>query len=166
MAEGEWDYRVGWGEDVHALVPGRALRLGGIEIPHACGLLGHSDADALLHALTDALLGAAALGDIGELFPDTDARWAGADSRALLAGALERVHALGWQVVNVDCTVHAQAPRLAPHREAMRRGIAEVLGLSVDRVNVKAKTAERLGFVGRQEGIACSAACLLRRALR
>ena len=163
MNDGDWEYRVGLGEDIHALVPGRRLVLGGVPIAHASGLLGHSDADALLHAVTDALLGAAAMGDIGELFPDDDPRWAGADSRALLEQAMQRLRERGWQVVNVDCTVRAQAPRLAPYREAMRQAIAGALGIGVERVNVKAKTAERLGAVGRQEAIAGSATCLLRR---
>lgn len=156
--------RVGLGEDIHALVPGRRLVLGGVDIPHHAGLLGHSDADALLHAVTDALLGAAGLGDIGEHFPDHDPRWRGADSRQLLAAACAEVRAAGWEPVNVDCTVRAQAPRLAPYREAMRAGIAQALGIDAGRVNVKAKTAERLGFVGREEGIATSAVCLLARA--
>ena len=155
--------RIGHGDDVHALVPGRSLRLGGIDIAHSAGLLGHSDADALLHAITDALLGAAGLGDIGQHFPDTDARWRGADSRTLLAEALRAVQAAGWTPVNVDCTVHAQAPRLSPYRDAMRASIAALLRLPPDAVNVKAKTAERLGFVGRGEGISAAAVCLLRR---
>lgn len=163
MSEVDWEYRIGLGEDVHALVPGRGLVLGGVAIAHHSGLLGHSDADALLHAITDAVLGAAGLGDIGGLFPDGDARFKGADSRELLAQAMQRVRALGWEPVNVDCTVRAQAPRLAGHREAMRASVAAALGIEVERVNVKAKTSERLGFVGREEGIATNAACLLRR---
>jgi len=126
-------------------------------------LLGHSDADALLHAITDALLGAAGLGDIGRIFPDTDARWNGADSRVLLRGAAEAVRAAGWRVGNVDCTVIAQAPRIAPHVAAMQENIAAALGIGVERVNVKGKTSERLGFVGRQEGIATEAVVLLLR---
>jgi 2-C-methyl-D-erythritol 4-phosphate cytidylyltransferase/2-C-methyl-D-erythritol 2,4-cyclodiphosphate synthase len=157
------DIRVGYGDDIHALVPGRRLRLGGVEIAHHAGLLGHSDADALLHAITDALLGGAALGDIGSHFPDTDARWKGADSGALLAAALAAVHAAGWTPVNVDCTVHAQAPRLGGHRDAMRASIAALLQLPPESVNVKAKTAERLGPVGRHEAISASAVCLLAR---
>ncbi len=157
------DIRVGQGCDIHALVPGRKLILGGVTIPHHAGLLGHSDADALLHAITDALLGAAGLGDIGRLFPDTDARWRGADSRVLLRGALEAVRAAGWRVGNVDCTVIAQAPRIAPHVAAMREHIAADLGIAPERVNVKGKTAERLGFVGRGEGIATEAVALLLR---
>ena len=163
MHDQAWEYRVGLGEDVHALVPGRRLVLGGVHIPHRAGLLGHSDADALLHAITDALLGAAGLGDIGTLFPDDDPRFAGADSRELLREAVRRVREAGWQPVNVDATVRAQAPRLAAHRSAMQASIAQVLGMEPDRVNVKAKTSERLGFVGREEGIATSAICLLRR---
>ncbi len=166
MHEPAWEYRVGLGDDVHALVPGRRLRLGGVDIDHAQGLLGHSDADVLLHAITDALLGAAGLGDIGGVFPDSDPRHAGADSRVLLARAMQDVRALGWEPVNVDCTVHAQVPRLAPYRAAMQQRIAEAMGMRPEFVNVKAKTAERLGFVGRQEGIAASAICLLRRASR
>lgn len=157
------EWRVGQGEDIHALVPGRRLVLGGVEIAHHSGLLGHSDADALLHAITDALLGAAGLGDIGAHFPDTDPRFRGADSIELLRAALQTVQAQRWRVVNVDCTVCAQAPRLAPYREAMRAAVAKALGVASERVNVKAKTAERLGFVGRQEGIATSAVCLLQR---
>ncbi len=157
------DIRVGHGDDIHALVPGRRLVLGGVDIAHHAGLLGHSDADALLHAITDALLGGAGLGDIGSHFPDDDARWQGADSRALLATALAAVHAAGWSPVNVDCTVHAQAPRLAGHRDAMRASIAALLQLPLEAVNVKAKTAERLGPVGRHEAISASAVCLLAR---
>ncbi len=153
--------RVGEGWDVHALVPGRRLVLGGVEIPHTVGLLGHSDADALLHAITDALLGAAGLGDIGSHFPDTDPRFKGADSAALLAEALRAVQAAGWQLVNVDSTVIAQAPRLAPHREAMRQRIAQVLGLGPDCVNIKAKTAEKLGPVGQGLAIEARAVVLL-----
>ena len=159
------DMRIGLGEDIHALVPGRRLVLGGVEIAHHAGLLGHSDADALLHAITDALLGAAGLGDIGVHFPDTDMRWKGADSRVLLTAACAAVRAAGWEPVNVDCTVRAQAPRLGPYRDAMRASIAAALGIDDARVNVKAKTAERLGFVGREEGIATSAICLLRRSV-
>ena len=147
--------RIGEGWDIHALVAGRRLVLGGIEIPHDKGLLGHSDADALLHAITDALLGAAALGDIGTLFPDTDPTFKGADSAALLTEAARRVRALGWDIVNVDSTVVAQAPKLAPYKAAMRERIAQVLGIAADCVNVKAKTAEKMGPVG--EGLAMEA---------
>jgi len=158
------DWRVGEGWDVHALVPGRPLVLGGVTIPHDKGLLGHSDADALLHAITDALLGAAGLGDIGTWFPDTDVRFAGADSAALLQRACDAARARGWQPVNVDATVIAQAPRLAPHRAAMQANIARCLGLPVDAVNVKAKTAERLGPVGQGLGIEARAVVLVQRA--
>lgn len=154
-------FRIGQGYDCHALVPGRALVLGGVRIPAPRGLLGHSDADALLHAVTDALLGAAALGDIGRHFPDTDERFAGADSRALLRATVELVAQRGWQVGNLDCTVIAQAPKLAPHIPAMVRHLAEDLGVGEDRVNVKAKTAERLGPEGRGESISAQAVVLL-----
>ncbi|MDP3652806.1 MAG: 2-C-methyl-D-erythritol 2,4-cyclodiphosphate synthase [Rhodoferax sp.] len=147
--------RIGEGWDIHALVEGRKLILGGVEIPHHKGLLGHSDADALLHAITDALLGAAAMGDIGTLFPDTDAQFKGADSAVLLAEAARRVRAKGYEIGNVDSTVIAQAPKLAPHKVAMRIRIAQVLGVAVDQVNVKAKTAEKMGPVG--EGLAMEA---------
>jgi 2-C-methyl-D-erythritol 4-phosphate cytidylyltransferase/2-C-methyl-D-erythritol 2,4-cyclodiphosphate synthase len=153
--------RIGQGWDVHALVPGRALVIGGVRIPSALGLLGHSDADVLLHAITDALLGAAALGDIGRHFPDTDARFAGADSRALLREALARVRAAGWLPGNVDCTIVAQAPRMAPYVPAMVEAIAADLGIVPGQVNVKAKTSERLGFAGRGEGIEAHATVLL-----
>ncbi len=156
--------RVGEGWDVHALVPGRRLVLGGVTIPHSAGLLGHSDADALLHAITDALLGAAGLGDIGSHFPDTDPKFKGADSAVLLAEALRAVQAAGWQLVNVDSTVIAQAPRLAPHREAMRQRVAQVLGLAPDCVNIKAKTAEKLGPVGQGLAIEARAVVLLQQA--
>jgi len=153
--------RIGEGWDIHALVEGRPLILGGVTIPFAKGLLGHSDADALLHAITDALLGAAALGDIGSHFPDTDARFAGADSAQLLASAALRVRALGYSIANLDSTVIAQAPRLAPHIPAMRARIAQVLGLQPDQVNVKAKTAEKMGPVGEGAAIEARAVVLL-----
>lgn len=153
--------RVGEGWDVHALVPGRRLVLGGVEIAHSMGLLGHSDADVLLHALTDALLGAAALGDIGRHFPDTDARWKGVDSALLLAEAAHSVRALGFQIANVDSTVVAQAPRLAAHIPAMRARIASILALETEQVNVKAKTAERLGPVGQGLAMEARAVALL-----
>jgi 2-C-methyl-D-erythritol 2,4-cyclodiphosphate synthase len=155
--------RVGEGWDVHALVEGRKLILGGVEIPYEKGLQGHSDADALLHAITDALLGAAGLGDIGRHFPDTDATFKGADSSALLAEAAARVRALGWQIGNVDSTIVAQAPKMAPHIPAMRERIAAVLGLAVDQVNVKAKTAEKLGPVGQGLSVEARAVVLLGR---
>jgi 2-C-methyl-D-erythritol 2,4-cyclodiphosphate synthase len=153
--------RIGEGWDTHALVAGRPLVLGGVTIPHPQGLLGHSDADALLHAITDALLGAAALGDIGRHFPDTDPAFTGADSMALLAEAARRVRAAGWQVVNVDCTIVAQAPKMAPHIAAMRERIAHALGIPADRINVKAKTAEKMGPVGEGRSIEARAVCLL-----
>ncbi|MDX1548212.1 MAG: 2-C-methyl-D-erythritol 2,4-cyclodiphosphate synthase [Rhodothermales bacterium] len=153
--------RIGYGYDVHRLVPGRPLILGGVTIPHETGLDGHSDADVLLHALADALLGAAALGDIGALFPDTDERWRGADSRMLLAEVARRVRDAGYTLANVDATVALQRPRLRPHIGAMRASIAEVLGIEVGQVSVKATTTERLGFVGEEAGAAASAVCLL-----
>lgn len=156
-------YRIGQGYDVHALVPGRALVLGGVAIPHDRGLLGHSDADALLHAITDALIGAAALGDIGRHFPDTDPRWRGADSAHLLAAAVRLVVERGWRIGNVDASIIAQSPRLAAHIPAMYRRIAEVLSVEPDRVNVKARTGERLGPVGRGECIEAMAVVLLER---
>jgi 2-C-methyl-D-erythritol 2,4-cyclodiphosphate synthase len=153
--------RIGEGWDTHQLVEGRKLILGGVEIPHTKGLLGHSDADALLHAITDALLGAAALGDIGKHFPDTDAQYLGADSTVLLAKVASDVRALGYDVVNLDCTVIAQAPKLAPHIQAMRNRIAAVLGLDIARVNVKAKTAEKMGPVGEGRAMEARAVVLL-----
>ena len=155
------NFRIGEGWDVHALVPGRKLILGGIEVPHELGLLGHSDADVLLHAITDALLGAAALGDIGTHFPDSDAQFRGADSAVLLAEALRRVRAAGWEVGNVDSTIVAQAPRLATHIPAMRTRIADALGLETGQINIKAKTAERLGPVGQGLAIEARAVALL-----
>jgi len=157
------DFRIGQGYDVHALVPGRRLVVGGVEIAHSHGLLGHSDADVLLHAITDALLGAAALGDIGRHFPDSDPRWRGADSRALLREAAAKARAAGWSIGNVDSTIVAQAPRMAPHIPAMVAAISADLGIAQDRVNVKAKTTERLGFAGRGEGIAAQAVALVYR---
>ncbi|HVR48397.1 MAG TPA: 2-C-methyl-D-erythritol 2,4-cyclodiphosphate synthase [Pseudorhodoferax sp.] len=156
--------RIGEGWDVHALVPGRPLIIGGVRIPYHLGLLGHSDADVLLHAITDALLGAAALGDIGMHFSDTDPQFAGADSMRLLAEAARRVAAKGWSIVNIDSTVIAQAPKRMPHIPAMRQGIAQALGLDVDQVNVKAKTAGKLGRVGQGQSIEARAALLLERA--
>lgn len=153
--------RIGEGWDTHQLVAGRPLVLGGITIPHSHGLLGHSDADALLHAITDALLGAAALGDIGRHFPDTDAAFRGADSAVLLAEAARRVRAAGWAIVNVDSTIVAQAPKLAPHIPAMCERIAAVLGLPLSLINVKAKTAEKMGPVGEGRAIEARAVCLL-----
>ncbi|MEI8155864.1 MAG: 2-C-methyl-D-erythritol 2,4-cyclodiphosphate synthase [Burkholderiales bacterium] len=153
--------RIGEGWDIHALVEGRKLVLGGVEIPYSKGLLGHSDADALMHAITDALFGAAALGDIGTHFPDTDAQFNGANSSELLAEAARRVRAKGFEIGNVDSTVIAQAPKLAPHIEAMRTRIAEVLGVAVDQVNVKAKTAENMGPVGAGQAMEARAVVLL-----
>ncbi|MBK7676987.1 MAG: 2-C-methyl-D-erythritol 2,4-cyclodiphosphate synthase [Candidatus Accumulibacter sp.] len=155
--------RVGQGCDIHALVPGRKLALGGVDIPHPAGLLGHSDADALLHAITDALLGAAALGDIGRHFPDTDEQYRGADSRQLLRATVALLLRDGWQVGNVDATIIAQAPKMAPYLPQMVANIAADLQVPVNCVNVKAKTAERLGFVGRREGIATEAVVLISR---
>lgn len=155
------DIRVGQGYDVHPLVEGRKLILGGVTIPFEKGLKGHSDADALLHAITDAVLGAAGMGDIGRLFPDTDERWKGADSRALLRGAYEQVRAAGWRVGNIDSTVICQAPRIAGFAAQMRSNIAADLEIAPECVNVKGKTTERLGFVGRGEGIAADAVALL-----
>jgi 2-C-methyl-D-erythritol 2,4-cyclodiphosphate synthase len=154
-------FRIGQGYDIHALVPGRPLLIGGVRIEHERGLLGHSDADVLLHALTDALLGASALGDIGRHFPDTDQRWRGADSRDLLRETMRLVSGAGYAVVNIDATIVAQAPRLAPHIPAMVTNIAADLGIDAARVNLKAKTAERLGFAGRGEGIEAQAVVLL-----
>ncbi|WP_054257666.1 2-C-methyl-D-erythritol 2,4-cyclodiphosphate synthase [Paenacidovorax caeni] len=155
------NFRIGEGWDIHALVPGRRLVLGGVQVPHALGLLGHSDADVLLHAITDALLGAAALGDIGTHFPDSDAQFRGADSAVLLAEALRRVRAAGWEVGNIDSTIVAQAPRLAAHIPAMRTRIADALGLETGQINIKAKTAERLGPVGQGLAIEARAVALL-----
>jgi 2-C-methyl-D-erythritol 2,4-cyclodiphosphate synthase len=153
--------RIGEGWDTHALVTGRPLILGGITIPHTHGLLGHSDADALLHAITDALLGAAGLGDIGRHFSDTDPQFKGADSIALLEEACRRVMLAGWRVINVDSTIVAQAPKMAPHIQAMRERIAATLHVTSDAVNVKAKTAEKMGPVGEGRAIEARAVCLL-----
>ena len=155
------NFRIGEGWDVHALVPGRKLILGGVEVPHTLGLLGHSDADVLLHAITDALFGAAALGDIGRHFSDTDPQFKGADSTVLLAEAARRVRAKGFEIGNIDSTIVAQAPKLAPHIEKMRERIAQVLELDVEQVNVKAKTAEKLGPVGQQQAMEARAVALL-----
>ena len=153
--------RVGQGYDVHRLVEGRDLILGGVHIPHVKGLLGHSDADVLAHAISDALLGAAALGDIGKHFPDSDPAYKGADSLKLLARVTEILSEHGYAVGNVDATVIAQAPKLAPHIEKMRENLSAAMGLPTDRVSVKATTEERLGFSGREEGIAAQAVCLI-----
>ena len=153
--------RIGQGYDVHRLVEGRPLILGGVEIPYERGLLGNSDADVALHALMDALLGAAALGDIGQMFPDSGERWRGADSRELLRLVAERLEKAGYAVGNVDVTIVAQRPKLAPYIQQMRENIAEDLGVAVDRVSVKATTEERLGFTGSGEGMAAHAVCLV-----
>lgn len=154
-------FRIGEGWDVHALVAGRKLILGGVEIPHTMGLLGHSDADALLHAITDALLGAAALGDIGTHFSDTDPQFKGADSMVLLVEAMRRVAAKGYKIGNIDSTIIAQAPKMMPHIPAMRERIAGALGLSLEQVNIKAKTAEKMGPVGLGQSIEARAVVLL-----
>jgi len=161
MSQPTIPFRIGEGWDVHALVPGRPLIIGGVTIPHTMGLLGHSDADVLLHAITDALLGAAALGDIGRHFPDTDVQFKGADSSVLLAEAARRVRAAGYEIGNVDSTVIAQAPKLAAHIPGMVASIARTLGLTPEQVNVKAKTAEKLGPVGQGLSIEARAAALL-----
>ena len=153
--------RIGHGYDVHRLVAGRDLILGGVKIPHTLGLLGHSAADVLLHAVSDALLGAAGLGDIGKHFPDTDPQYKGADSLKLLQIVGQRVTAAGYRVSNIDVTMIAQKPKLRPHIETMERNIASALGIDASRVNVKATTEERLGFTGSGEGMACHAVCLL-----
>lgn len=154
-------FRIGEGWDVHALVAGRKLVLGGVEIPHTMGLLGHSDADALLHAITDALLGAAALGDIGTHFSDVDPQFKDADSMALLVEAMRRVAAKGYRVGNIDSTIIAQAPKMMPHIRAMRARIASELGLSLEQINIKAKTAENMGPVGLGQSIEARAVVLL-----
>lgn len=157
------NFRIGQGYDVHKLVEGRRLILGGVDIPHSTGLLGHSDADALLHAITDALLGAVALGDIGRHFPDTDPRYKGADSRVLLRGAVALLAERGWRPVNVDATIIAQQPKLAPHAAAMVANVAADLNISFDAVNIKGKTNERLGYLGREEAIEAQAVVLVER---
>lgn len=159
----EVELRVGLGVDAHRFAAERPLVLGGVRLRERDGLAGHSDADALLHAVIDALLGAAGLEDIGRLFPDSDPAFAGADSRELLKVAAGRVAAAGWEVVNVDAVVICQEPRIAPHREAMRRAVAEAAGMAVERVNLRGKTTEGMGFAGRGEGIAAEAVALLRR---
>ncbi|TAG00162.1 MAG: 2-C-methyl-D-erythritol 2,4-cyclodiphosphate synthase [Betaproteobacteria bacterium] len=153
--------RIGTGFDVHQLVEGRALVMGGVTIPHTKGLLGHSDADVLLHAICDALLGAAALGDIGKHFPDTDPQFKGADSRVLLRSVIARLKSVGWRVSNIDATIIAQAPKMAPHIPTMREYIALDCNVAIDAINVKATTTEWLGFTGRGEGIAAQAAALV-----
>jgi 2-C-methyl-D-erythritol 2,4-cyclodiphosphate synthase len=157
------DIRVGHGFDVHAFAENRKLIIGGVDIPYELGLAGHSDADVLLHAICDALLGAAGLGDIGRHFPDTDAAFAGIDSRILLRRVAEQLKDRNWRVGNVDATIIAQAPKMAPHIARMTAHIADDLGIAIDRVNVKATTTEKLGFAGRGEGIAAEAVCLIAR---
>jgi 2-C-methyl-D-erythritol 2,4-cyclodiphosphate synthase len=154
-------FRIGQGYDIHALVAGRDLILGGVKIPHDKGLLGHSDADALLHAITDALLGAAALGDIGRHFPDTDDKYKGADSRVLLRATMSLLQAAGYSVGNVDATIICQSPKMAPYIPEMVKNIASDLGVTPDHINVKAKTNEKLGYLGRGEGIAVQAIALI-----
>jgi len=153
--------RIGHGWDLHRLAPGRPCRIGGLDLPHDKGPLGHSDGDVVLHAMADALLGAAALGDIGVLFPDTDPRWKGADSAVLLAEVMERVRSAGFTLGNVDITIVAQEPKIGPHRQALRENIARLLGADLSRVSVKAKTNEGLGEIGAGEAIACHAVVLL-----
>ena len=153
--------RIGHGYDVHKLVEGRDLILGGVKIEHKLGLLGHSDADVLLHAVSDALLGAAGLGDIGRHFPDTDPKYKGADSLKLLENVVEKITAEGYRVSNIDVTMIAQKPKLLPHIPKMRENIAKAVGIDVKRINVKATTEEKLGFTGTEEGMACHAVCLL-----
>ncbi|MBY0459730.1 MAG: 2-C-methyl-D-erythritol 2,4-cyclodiphosphate synthase [Gemmataceae bacterium] len=158
--------RVGSGHDTHRLAEGRPLILGGVRIPHAKGLVGHSDADAVLHAVTDALLGAAAMGDIGDLYPDTDPRWKDADSALFLTETLGRLNQSGWKPVNVDVTIFAQEPKLGPVKAAIKESLARLLGLSADCVNVKAKTGEKVGHIGRGEAIGCHAVVLIARGER
>lgn len=157
-------FRIGQGFDIHALVADRPLIIGGVRIPHTHGLMGHSDADVLLHAVTDAVLGASGLGDIGRHFPDTDPAYQGADSRVLLRAAMDRVTQAGWRVINLDATVHAQAPKIGPHAATMVANIAQDLEVDPACVNVKAKTGEHLGYVGRKEGIAANVVVLLAQA--
>lgn len=157
------DLRIGNGYDVHQLAPGLPLVLGGVQIPHTKGCVAHSDGDVLIHALCDALLGALALGDIGHHFPDTSDEFAGIDSRILLARVVSMVREAGWEIVNVDNTILAQQPKIAPHILPMRQTLAGILGIPEDAVSVKATTTERLGFTGREEGIAVQSVCLLRR---
>lgn len=153
--------RIGHGYDVHKLVEGRKLILCGVEIPHKLGLLGHSDADVATHAVADAILGATRLGDLGKLFPDTDPAYAGANSLELLAQVMRLARERGYELLDCDCTIAAQAPKLAPHREQMRANLAQALGVGVESVGVKATTTERLGFIGREEGMAAWAVCIM-----
>jgi 2-C-methyl-D-erythritol 2,4-cyclodiphosphate synthase len=156
--------RVGFGFDTHRLVEGRELWLGGVLVPHVTGALGHSDADVLLHAICDALLGAAGLGDIGHHFPDTDAQWKGADSKKLLARVMHLLHKGGWSIGNVDCTLVLERPKIQPHIEAMRAVIAPILGAEPDAISIKATTNEKMGFVGREEGVCAYAVALITKA--
>ena len=155
--------RIGLGYDVHALVKGRKLIMGGVEIPHTLGLLGHSDADVLVHAIADALLGAIRGGDIGKLFPDTDPAYKGADSLVLLGAVADLVRERGYEILDIDCVISAQAPKLSPHREAMRENLARAMKIDVENIGVKATTTEHLGFEGREEGISAQAVALLER---
>ena len=155
--------RVGSGHDTHRLAEGRPLVLGGVTIPHAKGLVGHSDADVVLHAVTDALLGAAGLGDIGDLYPDTDPRWKDADSRLFLGETRAKLNQLGWRLVNLDVTIFAQEPKLGPVKAAIRESLATLLNVALDAVNVKAKTGEKVGHIGRGEAIGCHAVVLIER---
>ncbi len=155
--------RVGFGFDVHRLMEGRELWLGGVLVPHSSGALGHSDADVLLHAVCDALLGAVALGDIGQHFPDTDARWKGADSKELLKAVVQLLDAKGWTVGNVDCTLILERPKIMPHVPAMRAAMAPLLNVGLDAVSIKATTSETLGYVGREEGVCAHAVALVQR---
>ena len=157
------DLRIGQGMDVHAFAEGRKLIIGGVDIPHARGLAGHSDADVLTHAVMDALLGAARAGDIGKLFPPDDPAYEGADSIMLLEHVAAHVRSLGFEIIDVDSVIAAQAPKLSPYRDQMRENLAHTMGVSLDRVGVKATTTERLGFEGREEGISATASCLLMR---
>ena len=156
-------FRVGSGHDTHRLAEECPLILGGVHIDHACGLVGHSDADVVLHAITDALLGAAGLGDIGDAYPDTDPQWKGADSRVFLAGAVDRLNQRGWSPVNLDVTIFAQEPKLGPVKAAIRDSVAGLVGLPVECVNVKAKTGEKVGHIGRAEAIGCSVVVLIQK---
>ncbi len=160
------NFRVGSGHDTHRLAEGRPLILGGVIIPHTKGLVGHSDADAVLHAVTDALLGAAALGDIGDAYPDTDAKWLNADSRLFLTETLATLNRMGWKPVNLDVTIFAQEPKLGPVKDAIKNSLAHLLGLPADCVNVKAKTGERVGHIGRGEAIGAHAVVLIEKASR
>jgi 2-C-methyl-D-erythritol 2,4-cyclodiphosphate synthase len=157
----DFPYRVGSGHDSHRLGEGRELILGGVKIDHPRGLIGHSDADVVLHAVTDALLGAAGLGDIGDAYPDTDPKWRDADSWIFLSGAMARLNQLGWHTVNLDVTIFAQEPKLGPVKQAIRKNLAMLLSMPEDCINVKAKTGEKVGHIGRREAIACHAVVLI-----